>query len=187
MKVGTAQREERVAFRLSVLRRQTPRALGAAWLIVTAFSIVNWATGVSTELDRTLNVPVSLLLLASAWASTRRWLPDRALPWLVAGVSAVTVLVFEIQAAYAGTGSGYAYVLVALTLYPSLVMAWVPVAVTLVPLLGGAVWAVQYLDPALTFDWLADQMRTFVDLHPDFEVPVERLATWLARLDDEDD
>ncbi|WP_234343704.1 DUF6104 family protein, partial [Streptomyces sp. WM6372] len=22
---------------------------------------------------------------------------------------------------------------------------------------------------------------------PDFEVPVERLATWLARLDDEDD
>ena len=27
----------------------------------------------------------------------------------------------------------------------------------------------------------------FVDLNPDFEVPVERLATWLARLDDEDD
>lgn len=39
----------------------------------------------------------------------------------------------------------------------------------------------------VTFAWLADQMRTFVDLHSDFEVPVERLATWLARLDDEDD
>lgn len=35
--------------------------------------------------------------------------------------------------------------------------------------------------------WLAEQLRTFVDLHPDFEVPVERLATWIARLDDEDD
>jgi len=35
--------------------------------------------------------------------------------------------------------------------------------------------------------WLAERMREFVDLHPDFEVPVERLATWLARLDDEDD
>jgi Family of unknown function (DUF6104) len=35
--------------------------------------------------------------------------------------------------------------------------------------------------------WLAEQLRTFVDLNPDFEVPVERLATWLARLDDEDD
>ena len=29
--------------------------------------------------------------------------------------------------------------------------------------------------------WLADQLQAFVDLHPNFEVPVERLATWLAR------
>ena len=35
--------------------------------------------------------------------------------------------------------------------------------------------------------WLAERMRQFVDAHPDFEVPVERLATWLARLDDDDD
>ena len=31
--------------------------------------------------------------------------------------------------------------------------------------------------------WLADQLQAFVDLHPDFEVPVERLASWLARDD----
>jgi hypothetical protein len=36
-------------------------------------------------------------------------------------------------------------------------------------------------------DWLAERLREFVDLNPEFEVPVERLATWLARLDDEDD
>lgn len=35
--------------------------------------------------------------------------------------------------------------------------------------------------------WLAEQLRAFVDLNPDFEVPVERLATWLARLEDEDE
>ena len=35
-------------------------------------------------------------------------------------------------------------------------------------------------------DWLAEQLRTFVDLNPEFEIPVERLATWLARLDDDD-
>ena len=35
--------------------------------------------------------------------------------------------------------------------------------------------------------WLADRMREFVDLNPEFEIPVERLATWLARLDDDDD
>jgi hypothetical protein len=34
--------------------------------------------------------------------------------------------------------------------------------------------------------WLAEQLRVFVDEHPDFEVPVDRLATWLARIDDED-
>ncbi|MDF4253468.1 DUF6104 family protein [Streptomyces sp. WMMB303] len=39
----------------------------------------------------------------------------------------------------------------------------------------------------VSFGWLAEQLRTFVDLNPDFEVPVERLATWLARLDDEDE
>ena len=38
----------------------------------------------------------------------------------------------------------------------------------------------------ITFDWLAERMQEFVNLNPDFEVPVERLATWLARLDDED-
>jgi hypothetical protein len=34
--------------------------------------------------------------------------------------------------------------------------------------------------------WLAGRLREFVDLHPEFEVPVDRLTTWLARLDDED-
>lgn len=35
--------------------------------------------------------------------------------------------------------------------------------------------------------WVAERLRDFVDLNPEFETPVERLATWLARLDDEDD
>jgi hypothetical protein len=39
----------------------------------------------------------------------------------------------------------------------------------------------------VTLGWLSEQLREFVDLNPEFEVPVERLATWLARLDDEDD
>ena len=39
----------------------------------------------------------------------------------------------------------------------------------------------------VSLEWLAERMREFVDANPDFEVPVERLATWLARLDDEDE
>ena len=42
-------------------------------------------------------------------------------------------------------------------------------------------------DDEVTLDWLAEQLRTFVDLHPEFETPIERLATWLARLDDDED
>jgi hypothetical protein len=42
-------------------------------------------------------------------------------------------------------------------------------------------------DESVTLGWLADSLRTFVDLHPEFEVPVERLATWLARSDSDDD
>jgi hypothetical protein len=39
----------------------------------------------------------------------------------------------------------------------------------------------------VSLDWLAERLREFVDLNPEFEVPIERLATWLARLDDPED
>jgi hypothetical protein len=35
--------------------------------------------------------------------------------------------------------------------------------------------------------WIADRLKEFVDLNPDYEIPVERFATWLARLDDPDE
>jgi len=38
----------------------------------------------------------------------------------------------------------------------------------------------------VTLSWVAERLVEFVDLNPEFETPVERLATWLARLDDED-
>ncbi|MCQ4080330.1 DUF6104 family protein [Streptomyces sp. RB6PN25] len=39
----------------------------------------------------------------------------------------------------------------------------------------------------ITFEWLAARLQEFVDLNPEFEIPVERLATWLARLDEEEE
>jgi hypothetical protein len=42
-------------------------------------------------------------------------------------------------------------------------------------------------EETVSLAWLAERLRQFVDANPEFEVPVERLATWLARLDDEDD
>ncbi len=39
----------------------------------------------------------------------------------------------------------------------------------------------------VSIDWLAERLREFVDINPDFETAVERLATWLARLDEADE
>ncbi len=38
----------------------------------------------------------------------------------------------------------------------------------------------------VTVSWLAGRLRDFVDLNPEFETAVDRLATWLARLDEDD-
>ena len=39
----------------------------------------------------------------------------------------------------------------------------------------------------VSLSWVAEQLRTFVDLHPEFEVAVDRLATWMARDDDDEE
>jgi Family of unknown function (DUF6104) len=41
-------------------------------------------------------------------------------------------------------------------------------------------------EETVTLEWIGEQLRTFVDTHPEFETSIERFATWLAR-DDEDD
>jgi len=35
--------------------------------------------------------------------------------------------------------------------------------------------------------WLAERLRDFVDLSPEFETAIDRLASWLARLDDDEE
>jgi len=39
----------------------------------------------------------------------------------------------------------------------------------------------------VSLSWLADRLQAFVDANPNFEVAIDRLATWLARSADEDD
>lgn len=41
-------------------------------------------------------------------------------------------------------------------------------------------------EETLTMYEVAEQLRSFVDLNPEFETAVDRLATWLARTDDEE-
>lgn len=39
-------------------------------------------------------------------------------------------------------------------------------------------------DEQVSLEWLAGQLVTFVDLNPEFETAVDRLASWLARDED---
>jgi uncharacterized protein DUF6104 len=38
----------------------------------------------------------------------------------------------------------------------------------------------------VSLEWVGARLQTFVDAHPDFEVAIDRLATWLARDDDDE-
>ena len=42
-------------------------------------------------------------------------------------------------------------------------------------------------DEQVTMAWLAERLRDFVDLNPEFETPIDRLAKWLARTDSDSD
>jgi hypothetical protein len=41
-------------------------------------------------------------------------------------------------------------------------------------------------DDEVAVEWLVAQMREFVDLHPEYEAAVDRLAAHLARAEDEE-
>jgi hypothetical protein len=41
-------------------------------------------------------------------------------------------------------------------------------------------------DEQVAMSWLAGRLRDFIDLNPEFETAIDRLASWLARLDSED-
>jgi hypothetical protein len=42
-------------------------------------------------------------------------------------------------------------------------------------------------DEQFTMAWLAERLRDFVDGNPEFETAVDRLASWLARLEADGD
>jgi len=41
-------------------------------------------------------------------------------------------------------------------------------------------------EESVSIEWLADRLQAFVDAQPEFETAIDRLATWLARDDEED-
>jgi hypothetical protein len=42
-------------------------------------------------------------------------------------------------------------------------------------------------DDQVSLAWVAERLREFVDLHPGSEAAVDRLASWLAAVSDDED
>ena len=42
-------------------------------------------------------------------------------------------------------------------------------------------------DEDVNLGWLAEKLADFVDEHPEHEAAIERLATWLARAEEDED
>jgi len=42
-------------------------------------------------------------------------------------------------------------------------------------------------DEQVSISWLAERLRDYVDDHPEAEATIDSLASWLARLDEDDD
>jgi Family of unknown function (DUF6104) len=42
-------------------------------------------------------------------------------------------------------------------------------------------------EETVTLEWLAERLGEFVNMNPEFETAIDRLATWLARLEDLDE
>ncbi len=42
-------------------------------------------------------------------------------------------------------------------------------------------------DDEVSLGWLAERLREFVDTAPEYEAAIDRLASWLARLDEDED
>jgi hypothetical protein len=41
-------------------------------------------------------------------------------------------------------------------------------------------------EESISMEWLASRLQEFTDLSPEFETAIDRLATWLARLGDDE-
>lgn len=42
-------------------------------------------------------------------------------------------------------------------------------------------------EEVVSLEWLAERLTEFVNLNPEFETAIDRLATWLARSDELDE
>jgi diguanylate cyclase (GGDEF)-like protein len=141
---------ERTGFRLSVARRETPRALVVTGGCFVAITLVNALFGAPMAgLVFALNGAVAMLLLGSAALARTSLVPLKGWPRIAAvcALAMVTVGLLQVWAAFA-------YVLLIVVAFAPLTLSWLPAALAAVPMLLGCVLVARLWPPAEATDWM---------------------------------
>ena len=129
---------ERASFRLSVARRETPRALavvGACFVVVTT---ANALFGPPMEPALLLlNAAVAALLLTAATLVRVPRMPARAWTWAAALCALAMVSAGQVQVWLDPDGAAFAYVLLIIVAYAPLTLNRGPAAIVAVPMVAG--------------------------------------------------
>ena len=147
--------EERTAFRLTVARRETPRALAVAGGCFVAITLVNELFGppMATSV-LVLNAVVAVLLLGGAALAHSTRMRVGAWPWLAMVCALALVLVGQVQVWRSPDGSAFAYVLLIMVAYAPFTLAWAPAALAAGPMVIGAAVVSRQWPAAEATDWV---------------------------------
>jgi diguanylate cyclase (GGDEF)-like protein len=146
---------ERIAFRLSVGQRETPRALAVTGGCFAAITLVNSLFGPSIAwLVLGLNGFICVLLLGGAALARTPFMKPWAWPWVAMVCALSMVTVGQVEVWRSPDGSAFAYVLLIVVAYAPLTLSWLPTVVAAVPMLIGCVVLSRQWPAAEATDWV---------------------------------
>ena len=100
------------AFRLSVGRRETPRAMAVTCACFVSITVTNAMFGPQmAAVSVLLNSIVGIILLGSALVIRRADLPAAAPPWIAAGCAVVMVVAGQIQVWLKPDAASFVYIM----------------------------------------------------------------------------
>lgn len=142
------------AFRLAVMRSQAAVAMLATAAVVAGISLINWLSGIPLTIERKIDPVTVLLLLLGAWVTHRTSISDRLVTWIAAALAAVLMASVVLQASITHQDEGYAYSLLILLTYGSIVLAWLPTLAAAVPMLAVGAWGIDQLENHARINWI---------------------------------
>jgi diguanylate cyclase (GGDEF)-like protein len=144
-----------MAFRTSVSKRETPRALAVTGVCFVAITAANALFGPPMGWSvLALNSAVALLLFGCAALSRVGFMKPGAWPWVAMLCAIALVGVGLMQVWRRPDGASFAYVLLIMVAYAPLTLAFIPAGIAGVPLIVGCFVVSREWPPTEATDWV---------------------------------